>query len=132
MNFKQFLSERSQVQKTNTELFHLCTLFVVQSLSHIQLFATPWTVTCQATLSMGFSRQKYWSGQPFASPGDLPDPGTELPSPALQVDSSPAGPPGKSIHTVKKKSKFQRQKSDEQLLGPGVEERGLCQGERRV
>ena len=41
-------------------------------------FATPWTVACQAPLSMGFSRQKYWSGLPFPSPADLPDPGTEL------------------------------------------------------
>ena len=50
----------------------------VKSLSHIQLFATPWTVAYQALLSMGFSRQEYWSGLPFPSPGDLPDPGIEL------------------------------------------------------
>ena len=43
--------------------------------SRVQLFATPWTVACQAPLSMGFSRQEYWSGLPFPSPGDLPDPG---------------------------------------------------------
>ena len=49
--------------------------------------ATPWTVTCQAPLSIGFSRQKYWSGLPFPSPGDLPDPGIEPRSPALQADS---------------------------------------------
>ena len=51
--------------------------------------ATPWTVTCQAPLSMGFSRQEYWSGLPFPYPGDLPDPGIEPRSPALQADSSP-------------------------------------------
>ena len=45
--------------------------------SHIQLFATPWTVAHQAPLSMGFSRQEYWSGLPFPSPGDLPDLGIE-------------------------------------------------------
>ena len=50
--------------------------------------ATPWT-TCQAPLSMGFSRQEYWSGLPFRPPGDLPDPGIELGSPALQADSLP-------------------------------------------
>ena len=43
----------------------------VKSLSHVQLFATPWTVALQAPLSMGFSRQEYWSGLPFPSPGDL-------------------------------------------------------------
>ena len=52
--------------------------------------ATPWTGACQAPLSMGFSRQEYWSGVPFPSPGDLPNPGIELGSPALQVDSLPA------------------------------------------
>ena len=49
--------------------------------------ATPWTITPQALLSMGFSRQEYWRGLPFPTPGDLPDPGTELESPALQEDS---------------------------------------------
>ena len=51
--------------------------------------ATPWTVACQAPLCMGFSRQEYWSGLPFPSPGGLPDPGIELRSPALQTDSLP-------------------------------------------
>ena len=48
--------------------------------------ATPWTVACQAPLSMGFSRQEHWSGLPFPSPGDLPNPGIEPGSPALQAD----------------------------------------------
>ena len=47
----------------------------MKSLSHVRLFATPWTVAYQASLSMGFSRQEYWSGLPFPSPEDLPDPG---------------------------------------------------------
>ena len=55
----------------------------VKSLSHVWLFVTPWTVANQAPLSMGFSRQEYWSGLPFLSPGDLPDPGLEPRSPAL-------------------------------------------------
>ena len=49
----------------------------VKSLSHVRLFATPWTVAYQAPLSVGFSRQEYWSGLPFPSPGALPNPGTE-------------------------------------------------------
>ena len=56
-------------------------------LSCVQLFATPWTGAHQAPLSMGFSRQKYWSGLPFTSPGDLSDPGNEPGYPALQADS---------------------------------------------
>ena len=52
-------------------------------------FATPWTVARQAPLSMGFSRQEYWSELPFPSQGDLPDPGIKPASPALQVDSLP-------------------------------------------
>ena len=50
---------------------------------------TPWAVAYQASPSMGFSRQEYWSGLPFPSPGDLPDPGIESRSPALQADSLP-------------------------------------------
>ena len=49
---------------------------VVYSLRRVQLFATPWTVAYQAPLSMGFPKQEYWSGLPFPSPGDLPDPGS--------------------------------------------------------
>ena len=67
-----------------------------QSLSHVQLSGTPCTVTHQIPLSMGFSRQEYWSGLPLPSPGDLPDPGIELSSPALQADSLPSELPGKS------------------------------------
>ena len=55
----------------------------VKLLSHVQLFATPWTVAYQASLSMGFSRQEHWSGLPFPSPGDLPNPGIEPKSLAL-------------------------------------------------
>ena len=53
----------------------------VRSLSRVQLFATLWTVAHQAPLSMGFSRQEYWSGLPFPFPGDLPNPGIEPRSP---------------------------------------------------
>ena len=60
------------------------TLYVnMELLSHVQLFVTPWTVAYQAPLSMGFSRQEYWSGVPFPSPGELPDAGIEPGSPVL-------------------------------------------------
>ena len=58
-------------------------------------FVNPQTVAHQAPLSMGLSRQEYWSGLPLPPPGDLPDPGIELGSPVLQVDASPSEPPGK-------------------------------------
>ena len=63
----------------------------------VQLFATLWTVALQAPLSMGFSRQEYWSGLPFPSPGDLPDPGIRLRCPALQVDSLPLNHQGNTL-----------------------------------
>ena len=66
----------------------------MKSLSHVQLFVTPWTVACQAPLSMGISRQEYWSGLPFPSPGDRPDPRIEPGSPTLQADSLPSESPG--------------------------------------
>ena len=59
----------------------------VKLLSHVQLFATPWTVVYQAPLFMGFSRQECWSGLPFPPPGDLPDPGIEPRFPSLQADA---------------------------------------------
>ena len=67
----------------------------MKSLSRVQLFVTPWTVAHQAPPSLEFSRQEYWSGLPLPSPGDLPDPGIELGSPALQADTLPSEPPGK-------------------------------------
>ena len=61
----------------------------VKLLSCVRLFVTPWTVACQALLSMGFSMQEYWSELLFPSPADLPNPGIESGSPALQADSLP-------------------------------------------
>ena len=57
--------------------------FMLSRFSHVQLFATLWTIACQASLSKGFSRQEYWRGLPCPAPGDLPDPGIEPKSPAL-------------------------------------------------
>ena len=74
-----------------------CMKVKVKSLSRVRLFATPWTVAYQVLPSMGFPRQECWSGLPFPSPGDLPDPGIESGSPALQADALPSEPPGKPI-----------------------------------
>ena len=63
--------------------------------SRVWLGVTLWNVACQAPRSMGFSRQEYWSELPCSSPGDLPDPGIELRSPALQADSLLSEPLGK-------------------------------------
>ena len=65
----------------------------VKSLSRVRLFVIPWTVTYQAPPSMGFSKQELWSGLPFPSPGDLPNPGIEPGSPALQADALLCEPP---------------------------------------
>ena len=69
----------------------------MKSLSRVRPFATPWTVAYQAPQSMEFSRQEYWSGLPFPSPGSLPDPGIEPGSPALQADALLSEPPGKRM-----------------------------------
>ena len=69
----------------------------VNSLSCVGFFVTPWTIAHQAPVSMEFSRQEYWSGLPFPSPGDLPDPGIEPGSPALEADALPSEPQGSPI-----------------------------------
>ena len=76
----------------------------MKSLSHVQLFATPWTIAYQAPPSMGFFRQEYWSGLPFPSPGDLLDPGIEPGSPTWQADavlSEPQSEPMGDSYKVK-------------------------------
>ena len=72
-----------------------CRRSEVKSLSRVRLSATPWTVAYKAPLSREFSRQEYWSGLPFPSPGDLPDPEIKPRSPALQADTLQSEPPGK-------------------------------------
>ena len=85
-----------------TALFQLVVVKVkVKSLSHVRLFATLWTVAHQAPPSIGFSRQEHWNELPFPSPRDLPDPGIEPRSPALQADALPSEPPGKLEFFVK-------------------------------
>ena len=79
--------------------------------------ATPWTAAHQAPLSMGFSRQEYWSGLPFPSPGDLPDPGIEPRSPTLQADPLTSAPPGKPLNTriqsLRRPQRFQGRKGSQ-------------------
>ena len=74
-----------------------------ESISHsvCPTFVTPWTVACQAPLSMEFSRKVYWSGLLFPTPGDLPELRIEPRSPALWADSLPSGPPGKLRQQVR-------------------------------
>ena len=74
----------------------------VLSRSVVSNSASPWTVAHQAPLSMGFSRQEYWSGLPFPSPGDLPDPGIESESPVMQAVSLPAETPGNPRQCIEK------------------------------
>ena len=70
---------------------------IVKSLSCVRLFVTLWAVAYLASLSMGFSRQEYWSGLPFPSSGDLPNSGIEPESPALEADALTSEPPEKPI-----------------------------------
>ena len=84
----------------------VCVCVCARSHSVLSDSVTPWTVAHQAPLSMGFPRQDYWSGQPFLSPGDLPDPGIEPTSPGLQADSLPSEPPGKHYREAYKPSYF--------------------------
>ena len=72
----------------------------VNSFICVRLFATPWTVAYQAPQSMEFSRRDYWSGLPFSSPGDLPNPGIEPRSPALQAEVLLSEPPGKPYYSA--------------------------------
>ena len=72
-------------------------VYMLIHFSHVRLFAISWTVVYQASLSKGFSRQAYWSGLPFPSPGDLPDPGIEPKSPALAGGFFTTEPSGKTL-----------------------------------
>ena len=86
---KQILYHLSHQESPSTAL-----KVKVKSLSCVRLFATPWTKVHQAPPSMGFSRQEYWSGLPFPSPGNIPDPGLEPRFPSLQADTLTSEPPG--------------------------------------
>ena len=92
-------------------LAHIMRVCMLSCFSHVQLIGTPWTVAHQAPLSMGFSRQEYWSALPCLPPGDLPNPGIKPSS--LQVDSLPSEPPGKLYKlrdTAKNRKKKERER----------------------
>ena len=95
----------------------------VKSLSHVQVFGTPWTVAYQALQSMEFSRQEYWSGLPFPSPRDLPNPGIKPGSPALQADALPSEPPGKPQRSGEKNALI--------WYFPFVPENGTSEGRKK-
>ena len=78
-------------------VLYLEMLLLLSHFSRVRLCTTLWTAACQASLSMKFSRQEYWSGLPCPPPEDLPYPRIEPRSPALQADSLPSEPPGKPI-----------------------------------
>ena len=84
--------------KANKQILNIIQSSPVKLLSCVQLFVIPWTVAYQAFPSMGFSRQEYWSGLPFPSSGDFPDPGIKARSPTLQEDSLQSEPPEKPMH----------------------------------
>ena len=87
----------------------LAPVCMLSHFNHVRFFVTPWTVACQAPLSMGFSRQEYWSGLPCPTPGDLPDPGIKpvsLASPALAGGFFTTEPPGKH-HALQSLSRVQ-------------------------
>ena len=89
------VGQRGPYGSQSTFICH--TIAVVQSLSRVQLFATPWAIAHQAPLSLGFSQQEHSSGLPFPSPGDLPNPGIEPESLVLQADFLLSEPPGNSL-----------------------------------
>ena len=84
----------STAKTMTTTKQHCDCVCLCELLSHVWHFASPWTVAHKAPLSMEFSRQEYWSGLPFPSPGDLLDPGIKTGSPALQADALLSEPPG--------------------------------------
>ena len=99
---KSMIHKREETDKL--DLIKIKSFYSVRSGSVSQsvmsdFLETPWTVALQAPLSMELSRQDYWSGLPFSPPGDLPNPGTEPKSPALQADSLLSQPPGKPRNT---------------------------------
>ena len=91
----------------------IMTLLCAYSLIHVQLFVIQWIVASQVSCPWGFSRQEYWSGQPFPSPGYLPNPGIKLRSPTVQADSLPSessGKPHKKHVDIKQAARVQIKK----------------------
>ena len=109
--------------------FHAKMEVEVKLLSRVWLFVNLWTVARQTPLFMGFSIQEYWSGLPRPPPGDLPDPGIEPKSPALQADALPSEPPGKSIkmheNVPKLKDKSESESESHSVMSDSLRPHGL-------
>ena len=108
---KHLLQNESQTIKkmaigTYISIITLNVKVKVKSLSRVQLFATLWTIVYQASPSMGFSRQEYWSGLPFPSPGDLPDPRVEPRSPTLEAGALTSEPPEVGLNAPTKRHRL--------------------------
>ena len=107
----------------------------VKLLSRVQLFVTPWTVAYYASLSMGFSRQEYWSRLPFPSPGDLPNSGIKSRSSALQADALPSEPLGKlqdSMVYHKNRSRNQGKRIESPEISPCLHGQLICDKGHRI
>ena len=93
---------------TSLHFYYVCThVCILSRFNHVQLFATLWTADCQGLLSIGFSRKVYQNGLSCPPSGDLPDPGMEHASPALQVDSLPLRHQGRPVVVVQSLSHVQ-------------------------
>ena len=90
--------ELAGVFLTTSTTWEVLNILLKKLHSCVPVFVTPWIVTHQAPLSLGFPKQEHWGGLPFPSPRGLPDPGIEPGSPALQADSLPSEPPGKPLY----------------------------------
>ena len=93
--FHVSVQERKNERKLSNDMISVKMSAVLSHFSHVWLFVTPWTIADQTLLSVGFSRQEYWNGLPFPSPGDLPDRGIKPTSPALAGGFFTTEPPGK-------------------------------------
>ena len=106
---QQVLYKRS-IEGGTEKIFSFLWQYSVKLLSCVRVFATPWTIAHQAPPSVEFSRQEYWSGLPFPSPGDLPDPGIKFRSPTLQADTLPSELPGNHYSNISIRTQHRRKK----------------------
>ena len=95
---------KGEMETQGPEVIDIDMTLTLESLSHVQLFVTPWTVAYQVPPSMEFSRQEYWSGLPLPSPGNLPNPGIEPGYPAVQADALLSEPRGKPQNQLAEES----------------------------
>ena len=101
LNYKMYISYKIYDMLLHLQLnqIHVMHIYMLYRFSCVQLYATLWTITCQVPLSIGFSRQEYWSGLPYSSPVDRPNPRIEPRSSTLQALSLLTELPGKPMKT---------------------------------